>query len=165
MKPPANNLDIPIEKLKGVSVKIAKPLKKLGLDTVRDLLWHIPTRYNDFSQITTISELRPNAIATIRGHVESIENERAWRSGMTITTAYVSDGTGRVPAVWFNQPFLIRNVRAGRDIYLSGKIVYENGRLYLQNPAYEAADQKTTLYTPAGWCRFTKKRAESLRAG
>ena len=148
MKPLTNNLDIPIEKLKGVSVKIAAPLKRLGISTARDLLWHIPTRYNDFSQITTISELRPNAIATIRGHVESIENERAWRSGMTITTAYVSDGTGRVPAVWFNQPFLIRNVRAGRDIYLSGKIVYENGQLYLQNPAYEAADQKNdTIHT------------------
>src|SRR3989338_8869605 len=142
MKPPANNLDIPIEKLKGVSVKIAAPLKKLGISTTRDLLWHIPTRYEDFSQVTTISELRPNAVATIRGRVDGIENERAWRLGMTITTAYVSDKTGRVPAVWFNQPFLVRNIRSGRDMYFSGKVVYENGRLYLQNPAYEAVGQK-----------------------
>ena len=148
MKPIANNLDAPIEKLKGVSVKIAKPLKKLGLNTARDLLWHIPTRYNDFSQITIISELRPDTVATIRARVESIENERAWRSRMTITTAYVSDGIGRVPAVWFNQPFLVRNIRAGHDIYLSGKIVYENGRLYFQNPAYESAGQKNdTIHT------------------
>ena len=76
MKPLANNLDIPIEKLKGVSVKIAKPLKKLSIDTVRDLLWHIPTRYNDFSQVTTISGLRPNTTATIRARVSTLEEDR-----------------------------------------------------------------------------------------
>jgi len=92
MKPIANNLDIPIEKLKGVSVKIAKPLKKLGIDTVRDLLWHIPTRYNDFSQVTTISGLRPNTTATIRARVSTLEEDRPPSNDIERITNLIAHG-------------------------------------------------------------------------
>jgi len=62
-------LRFPIEKLRGFNYKIAKPLKNLGISTIHDLLWHIPFRYDDFSNMTSISELKPNEIATIEGVV------------------------------------------------------------------------------------------------
>lgn len=149
--------NIPIEKLKGVSAKIIKPLKHLGIETVYDLLAHLPFRYDDFSHRAAISALRPETVATVRVRINSVANQRSWKKNIMITTALVSDATGNISAVWFNQPFLTRTLRIGRVVYLSGKVVYENGRLFFQNPAYESESYETKshkIYEPIHTARL-----------
>lgn len=169
-------LDIPIEKLKGVTAKIVKPLKNLGIGTVRDLLWRIPTRYDDFSRIVPIAKLRPNDVATVRARVDGAENKRTWKKNMAVTTAVVSDTTGNISAVWFNQPFLAKTLAPGRVVRLSGKVVYENGKLFFQNPAYETVGRsddpihtgrlvpiyKETRGITSRWLRYLTRNALPL---
>ena len=168
-------LSAPIEKLKGVSYKITKPLKILGIHTVYDLLRHIPFRYDDFSKIVNIAELAPGETATIRAKIDKITNKRTWKKKIYITEAEVSDESGATKAVWFNQPFLIRNLKIGSLVNLAGKAVFGNDALYLQNPAYERIfESSTSEHTHTGglvpiyretagitsrWIRFLVKNA------
>lgn len=133
-----------IEKLKGVNCKIVKPLKVLGIHTVYDLLRHIPFRYDDFSKIVNIAELTPGETATIRAKINKITNKRTWKKNIYITEAEVSDESGMIKAVWFNQPFLTRNLKIGGLVNLAGKAVFNNNSLYLQNPAYERIFENST---------------------
>jgi len=168
-------LSAPIEKLKGVNYKIIKPLKILGIHTVYDLLRHIPFRYDDFSKIVNIAELAPGETATIRGKIDKITNKRTWKKNIYVTEAEVSDESGATKAVWFNQPFLIRNLKIGSMVNLAGKAVFNSGALYLQNPAYERIfESSTSEHTHTGglvpiyretagitsrWIRFLVKNA------
>src|SRR3972149_5094693 len=89
-------LFVPVEKLKGVSYKIVKPLKILGIHTVYDLLRHIPFRYDDFSKIVNIAELASGETATIRGKIDKITNKRTWKKNIYVTEAEVSDESGMI---------------------------------------------------------------------
>ena len=142
-------LDFPIEKLKGVSTTILKPLKNLGIATFADLLLHVPTRYDDFSHITHIVDASIGETVTVQGTITSIENTRAWKRNMVITRATISDGSGELDAVWFNQPFLTQTLIEGKTVSLSGKIGYsERDGLTMQNPAHEVLGKSlTTTHT------------------
>lgn len=141
-------LNTPITHLKGVSATIVKPLGALGIRTIHDLLLHIPFRYDDFSKKKRIVDLTPNETATIRGNIERAEHKRTWKKHTELTEATVSDNTGSIRAVWFNQPFLARTMRPSRTVSLSGKVVADKNGLILQNPAYEfPSTQDDTTHT------------------
>ncbi len=127
----------PIENLRGVNSKITKQLEHLGIETVRDLLLYFPRRYDDFSVTTKIKDITIGEKYTISGTVLSIENNRAFRSRMAITSAQISDGDRTIKAIWYNQPFLIRNIHKDQKINISGKVGYQQKSLIMQNPAYE----------------------------
>ncbi len=127
----------PIENLRGVNSKITKQLEHLGIETVRDLLLYFPRRYDDFSVTTKIKDITIGEKYTISGTVLSIENNRAFRSRMAITSAQISDGDRTIKATWYNQPFLIRNIHKDQKINISGKVGYQQKSLIMQNPAYE----------------------------
>lgn len=142
-------IDTPIEKLKGVSTTILKPLKGLGIDTVLDLLLHIPARYDDFSRSMRIADARIGETVTVQGVIRSIENMRTWKRRMYITRAVIADGSGELDAVWFNQPFLTQTLVQGKTVSLSGKIIASERNGYMmQNPAHEAVGKtNTTTHT------------------
>lgn len=138
-------INTPIERLKGVSTTILKPLKGLGIDTVLDLLLHIPARYDDFSHSTRIADATIGETVTVQGVIKSIENVRTWKRRMYITRAVISDGSGELEAVWFNQPFLIQTLTQGKTVSLSGKIgVADRGGFSMQNPAHEVIGKTAT---------------------
>jgi ATP-dependent DNA helicase RecG len=113
-------------------------LKKIHIETVRDLLWHFPARYEDFSEVRPISELEPGELVTIQGTIEDVEVRRAWRKQMTIVEAWINDGRDTIRATWFNQPYLKDTLRPGRLANFSGKVsVSEEGEFYLAHPTYE----------------------------
>ena len=113
-------------------------LEKLGLSTVRDLLWHIPSRYIDFSHIYQIKDLKPEVEATVRGIIQSINTRYIWRNRrMTITNAVVSDETGSIEIVWFNQPYLTQTLKQDKEINIAGIATLRNNKLLFTNPAYE----------------------------
>ena len=112
---------------------------RLGLRTVGDLVWHFPSRYEDFSQVYRIAELEPGQQATIQGVVRRVDLRRSFRRKMTIVEAVIEDDTGQVRAVWFNQPYLKNTLRQGRMMNFSGKVSASENDIYFSHPDYETA--------------------------
>jgi ATP-dependent DNA helicase RecG len=133
-----NGLDTPLAGLSGFQARFATKLKKLGVETIRDLLYFFPVRYEDFSIVYNIADLAPGTEVTIRGRVEEAQARRAWRKGMSLVEAWIADDTGNIRAVWFNQPYLKDALRPGRKISISGKVsLSREGEMYLSHPTHE----------------------------
>lgn len=129
------NLETRLELLAGVGKTTAQKLQKLSLSRIYDLALNLPFRYEDFSQIKKISELQSNEQVTIKGEVELIANRRGFRSRKSITEALVSDQTGSLKVVWFNQPFITKNLKVGDQVFLSGK--FDQLKMQMTSPDYE----------------------------
>lgn len=142
-------LSTPLSNLNHIGPRYVLYLHKLGLKTVEDLLRHFPFRYDDFSEFKHMADLAVGETVSVRGEITHIENVSARRRRMTLTEAVVEDDTGAVGVVWFNQPFLIRNLRAGMRVSLSGKVAFAREGLQLSNPAYEVLGRGATLHTGA----------------
>ncbi len=129
-------LETPLSAIHGIGQKFLVKLKKMGISSVRDLLWHFPTRYEDFSQIYKIADLIPNQEATIQGVVEEVSGRRAWRRNLYVTEVVIRDDSGSIRAVWFNQPYIKNTLQPGRTANFSGKVSGKED-VYLSNPTYE----------------------------
>ncbi len=141
------SLSAPIENLTRVGKTTAGRLKRLGIATVNDLLFYFPFRYEDFSQVVKINDLRPNQTVTIKGKIVLIENRRAHRRRMTITEALIEDETGSIQVIWFNQPFLIKNLKPGDEVFIAGTTEINNLSLQFTSPAYEKITGGDSLNT------------------
>jgi ATP-dependent DNA helicase RecG len=141
-------LNTPVEKLTRVGSATARYLKGLGIFTVLDLIYNFPYRYEDFSQLVKIVDLKPGQMVTVRGKIVLIKNRRSFRRRMYITEALVEDETGNIKIVWFNQPFLTKNLKSGDEIFISGKVDADN-LLGLQfvSPMYEKINGNKSLNT------------------
>ncbi|MGB2762560.1 MAG: ATP-dependent DNA helicase RecG [Minisyncoccales bacterium] len=137
MKMMAMNLSTPIEQIARIGAVFQKKLKKLGIKTVRDILYHFPHRYEDFSNIIPISKVKINENCCILGKILEIKNSRTWKRRMFLTQAVVQDKTGAIKVVWFNQPYLIKTLKPKDNVCLAGKITIGDDGLHLSNPAYE----------------------------
>src|SRR3989338_6941710 len=116
------DLNTKIAELGAVGKKTMKKFANLGVKTAGDLLYYFPFRYEDYRKIVPIAQLQAGQLVTICGQVELIANKRSFRSRKTITEALVSDKSGSVRVVWFNQPYIIKNIHPGDVVYLSGKV-------------------------------------------
>src|SRR3982074_1469239 len=112
-------LDMPVTYLKGVGPARAEALRRLGVITARDLLFHIPRRYEDASTISPISSLEPGMEGTIIGRVIS-KGIIPTRRGLRIFQAVLKDDTGMIEASWPGQPFLDRTIEKGAMMPLTG---------------------------------------------
>jgi len=131
-------LNTPLSQLPKVGKITAKRLEKLNLKTCLDLLYHFPFRYEDWSKIISISELKAKGSGTIKGVIKNIRNKKTPKKKMILTEAIISDGSDSIKAVWFNQPFLVNLLKPNQQIYLAGKVEYdENFGLQLVSPSYE----------------------------
>jgi ATP-dependent DNA helicase RecG len=139
-----SNLYTPLSQISFIEKKYLKKLEKLGLETVRDFLYFFPNRYDDFSLAKKISDLKVDETATIEGKIKSIQNIRTWKKRMTITEASVEDSSGLMRIVWFNQSFILSNLKEGETYRFSGKLVSDAKGLHLSNPAYESAKRTPT---------------------
>ncbi len=135
-------LNAPLTSIAGIGPKSAKTLKKLDLSTLGDLLWHLPRRYDDYSQLKTISQLFYGDEVTVIGTVEEV-NTRTVRSGkIKLVEAVISDGTGSLRVTWFNQPWIAERISPDRPIVLSGKIDQYLGHLTMNSPEWELLERK-----------------------
>lgn len=125
-----------IEETVGIGPKYTKKLKKLKIETVLDLLFYFPRKYNDFSKIIPIKDIENEKEATIRGLLLNIRHQRT-KSGRFLTLALVSDKTGIVQLIWFNQPYIKNLLKKGDEIIASGKIEREFSKFSIVSPVFE----------------------------
>ncbi len=134
----SDNTALDIRYLKGVGPKRAGLFNKLGIYSVEDLLYYFPRRYEDRSRISSISQLGIGEPRTVRGRILRTYERRGFRNkGLSVFEALVEDGTGRLPCVWFNQPYIRNYLVSGKEVLLYGKPALYSGKFQIQNPEYE----------------------------
>ncbi len=122
-------------------------LKKLGITTVRDLLFYFPFRYDDLSNVVAIRDCIPGVKVTLQGTIELIANRRSPRKRMIITEALIRDATGSIKVVWFQQPFLAKVLPSGTRVALSGVVEEDHYGTQLTSPSYEKMGGGDTIHT------------------
>lgn len=129
-------LETPVAKLPLIGPTFARRLKRLGIETAEDLLYHFPFRYEDYSVVAPIGSLQDGETVTIQGEVSEMKNVYT-RHGKKIQKAKVFDKTGSLEVVWYNQPFLVRTIYRGQKVSLSGKVSRFGKNLAMESPEYE----------------------------
>lgn len=130
-------LNTPIGRLKGIGWKYQTALKDRGVKKVKDLLFTFPFRYDDFSEIKTIRNLQVGEKVTLEAEIKSIGKKVTYKRRMSIVEALVSDQTGSMKIVWFNQPYILNALKKGETYRFSGKVDFNAGFLTLTNPSFE----------------------------
>ncbi len=136
---PGTGLDAPVTRLPGVGPGFAQKLNKLGVRTVRDLLYLLPRRYEDYSSLRTIAQLRWGEEVTVIGTVWEIKS-RPIGEERRLVTARVGDGTGEMEMTWFT-PFVERQLHIGHAYAFSGKVDSYRGVPTMRHPAFEPLDR------------------------
>lgn len=122
-------------------------LKKLGVVTVEDLLYHFPARYGDISATQSISSLAKGDTAVVFGKISKLKTSKGFRTKIAMADGYVEDESGRIHCVWFNQPYLAKMTPDGAFVRIEGKVSQrktnsetERGELYFSNPKIEVVN-------------------------
>lgn len=136
---------LPIQYLKSVGPQRMKLFARLNIYTVQDLLNHFPRQYEDRRDVKNINQLTSGEVQTVRGVVVA-HQELKPRRGLKIIKITLHDGTGRLQAVWFNNPYLIKQLPTGTEVIITGKVDRRFGMPELSVNDYEILDDKA--FTP-----------------
>lgn len=128
--------------VKGVGEKTLESFHQANLRSVRDLLYFLPRKHEDYSRLTTIRDISPGKV-TIKARADSIVSRQV-RRGLKVTTATLSDNTGKLQAVWFNQPYRVKQLSAKDEFFFSGEFELNMGRYQLTNPSAELVKDMPT---------------------
>ena len=158
--------DDSVARLVGIGPKTADAFAAEGITTVRDLLLHLPRRYEDRSSITRIESVNsPGEKILVRGVVRSVRTRRIPRRRLCIVDGVVDDGSGQLPVIWFNQPWIGSRLEGEPELFIYGKIrEKKNGQLELMSPEVDGVDGEeegiVPVYPRIG--RFGGKRLRGL---
>src|SRR5690349_21801718 len=123
----APQLDFSVQFLKGVGPKRAELLAKLGVHSARDLLYHVPRRYEDASTVSRIATITPGTDATVIGEIVS-KGVIPTRTGLRVFQAVIRDDSGLIECAWPGQPFLDRTLHKGDILLVTGPVRFFQGR-------------------------------------
>ena len=140
----------PISRLHGVGLAIEKKLNHLGIKKVKDLFFHLPARYDDFSEVTPIRKVKPDDKVTIEGKVLSINIRQIWGRNLVIVTALIGDKTGAIKATWFNQVHVATSLPKDAQVMMSGPVKLDKNGIYLASPSFEIIGDEETDTTHTG---------------
>lgn len=132
-----------IDNLPKVGTVTERYFNNLGIYTVADLLWHLPSGYQDLSKISRLNQLQPNSLVTVRAILQTIANKPAHRRRLTVTEGLISDREQSLPVIWFNQPYLMKSLEPGREYFFNGKIQLGQRGLQLLSPEVEPVKTET----------------------
>jgi ATP-dependent DNA helicase RecG len=138
---PRTGLDSPVTALQGVGTQQAKRLARLGIHTIRDMLYFFPRRHDDYSQLKPINRIEYDEEVTIIAQVRTT-SVRETRGGGALFKATLSDSTGFIEATWFNQPYLADKIKRGQQIVISGRVDEYMGRLCFNSPEWEPLEEE-----------------------
>lgn len=114
----------------------AKRLERLGIFTLGDFLYHIPSRYEDYSLVSSIGTVQEGEVVTVKGKVVEARNEYT-RRFKTLQKVTVADETGSIDLTWFNQPYIIKSLTFNDILSVSGKVELFSRKLTMVSPMYE----------------------------
>ena len=132
----ARSLEDGCQFVKGVGPARAEALRRLGIENVNDLLTHFPRTYYDRRRLAPIASLHPGIEETFVGRVLSVTQRSPMRRRSMVIAA-LGDDTGIVQVVWFNQPYLVRHLKPGRELIVSGRLAFFRGQRQVVNPEFE----------------------------
>ena len=119
-------------------------LRKLGINTLIDLLYHFPIRYGDTAEAKNIDTLSAGDTAVIFGKISNLKTSKGFKSKIAMAEGYVEDETGKIHCVWFNQPYIAKMIEEGALVRVEGKIsarrnktTNETKEIYFSNPKIE----------------------------
>ena len=136
------NLSAPVTVIPGVSKQKAAILARLGLNTLEDVLYYFPRRYDDYSRMKPINRLTYGEEVTVLGTIVAVQT-RPIRGGKSqLTEAVLSDGTGTLRLSWFNQPWREKTLHQGDQVTVSGKLDMYLGRLVMNMPEVEELEKE-----------------------
>ncbi|MBN1427205.1 MAG: ATP-dependent DNA helicase RecG [Anaerolineae bacterium] len=144
--PPADpNLDHqlgqPLSQLHGIGDKRAEQLAKLELHTTRDLLFHFPRRYDDYSQMKIIQKLQVGEEVAVIGVLARLQTIHT-KQGTARIEVYLEDESGALRLNWFNQPWMAEQIKEGEMVVVSGKVEQYLGRLVMNSPEMEPLESE-----------------------
>jgi len=139
-----------LQYLKGVGPRRAADLRRVGLETVEDLLYRFPIRYEDRGHFQTINTLKPGVAASVAGEVLTCGIRPTRRPRFRIFEMLVRDATGSLRAIWFNQPFLNDVFHPHQRVILYGKLELTSHGLQMQSPQYEILADESAAEEPPG---------------
>jgi ATP-dependent DNA helicase RecG len=134
-------IDSPLTELRGIGPVRAEALAAVGLRTVRDLLHHLPFRYEDRRQLTSTCDVADEGAYSLAVRVADLKRIRVRRRGLSIVKGWLEDDTGRLPAVWFNRPYLPQQIEEGELYLIHGRVRRRADRLEMMNASCELASQ------------------------
>ncbi len=139
-----------------------RALKRLQIHTIRDLLYHFPSRYEESGARSTISDIQAGAEITLYGTVRKPDIRKTWKSRRPVAEAWLEDNSGKIKMMWFSQPYIAKTLTDGMVVKVSGRVAGSGNKVYLANPAIdkspiapheahdslfgEAQETSTTLY-------------------
>jgi ATP-dependent DNA helicase RecG len=151
-KPEPLALDSSVESLEGIGPNYARKLGRIEIETVGDLLKYFPRRYDDLRNVKTLAQLSQfgklpvGETVTIKAKVLNV-NARRSRYGKSLVTAQIGSDRGSIEAIWFNQPYLAKELKRDQEYLFAGKLKESYGRYSLQSPTHEPVKAKGTDQT------------------
>ena len=138
-------MDISLSQIKGIGPARLKAFQAAGINTVRELVMFLPREYRDLTHTVSLCELKAGDTAAVRVRVAGEVSERRARR-LVITKVYVTDDTDTIPVIWYNQPWLKKQMPQGRELLLYGKAEHKQGYVSLISPTVESDAGMVPVY-------------------
>ncbi len=151
------DIDAPLEKFLRLDATHKKGLGKLGLSSIRDLLFYFPERYGDTAVVQYIGSAIVGSSSVFFGKISKLKTSKGFRSKIAMSEAWIEDDTGKIKAVWFHQPYIAKMIHEDAFVRVEGKVLDRKGELYLSNPKIEVV---TKLPSAIGDSLFGGKEEE-----
>ncbi len=123
-----------------IDVPHQKALARLRIQTVEELLYHLPARYEDITDIQSVGGLVKDQEAIVYGQLSGLKARKAWTTKRPIAEGFIEDGSAKIKVMWFNQPYLAKMLTDGMYVKMVGKVTGSEGKLYIANPEVEKLD-------------------------
>ena len=131
------DINTPIDKIFRLKKTQKDALKRMGLLTARDLVFHFPARYHGIAERKKISDVIEREDVTVFGKIIRTKTAKAFRKNIPIAEITIEDGTGTLKATWFHQAYVAKQLQEGETVRLSGKVTKGSSGIYLANPEFE----------------------------
>lgn len=131
------SLDSKASQISPYAKRLANKLKKLNIETVRDLIFYYPFRYEDYGQLSKIADLHEGDEAAVIGRLELVANRRSFKRRKIVTEAVLTDDSGSIKLVWFNQPWVGKTLAGGELVRVYGRVSGDMFDLHFNSPNYD----------------------------
>lgn len=129
-----------IETVRNIGKTRAEQLNKLGIENVEDLIEYYPRDYEDRSRFVPVSDIEAGKMNTVRGRIASPPSAKRIKT-MTIVNVRITDSSGSIECVWFNQPYIKNQLTLGREYSFTGRVTEKFGRIQMESPDYEPVSE------------------------